>query len=1697
MPWEDHFLGDWEGVPGGWEYKEGHDTNKATISLYGESQAVVTSPLAGGGKVQSPPLKFDDFNSNVTSFSNVAIANKYVQIKVNEVDPGAEWSLQLQRVDQGTPINLIQNCTDPGEFSIDLAEAIYDDPVQNLRDWDNSEFYLELWVSTPGGGAKSIRLDYVRITDQPLPAVAIPVNSIMNYATPVVLGHFMMNFARHMNHPGWTNDNGHFSKPAWTPNEKPSGDWYDESDNTTFNAYIRCDAVNGLAKVEKAGTTPLEGFVKSGRKMYDLAVYNKLEVVIVGISSGCTAKIKLFDAAGNFWTAFDAIDHPGTYTVDMALVIGQPTGEKELGVQLSIEGSNGVSYLVDSVRVYTDDPGHCSWEGWNEWSYNTQHDPDDQTGGKRDIASVYYPVHENVGNPSSYTYHESGPYDQREKTYLETRLRSSISLLNLDGVTFDLGAYEALRPVLVDGQTKYVPNGIERWIVEAMRKHLRLLADINAESGKHYKAVLVYDDKVHWKYSDGLADRDDIVLEAKKDLTRWLQLFMRNEYPNLQYKIYDPTLGQNRPVIYLFSYEDAYYGTTKKVGRLSADELYDWKTNYLPSNWDTANCGPVPNPIIISNILKTAYPATYPDSNYRLEIDHTYSEVIDGFYEWPVIQGPDTTPAPPSGFTAYHSLATERKYWNRMDGILRAKVESGEVEFLGSGIWAGFDDGGVSAWTRPPAAQGHRGIARVEPNTELSNETDSLHPWHFNRIRNLNYPVKQVATFNDWWEGSNIEPAVEFSTVYDVPAGSDARLAPMEIVRQKVGEITNRSTAPADMWLPHKLYAVKKNYPTEPVVENAIAQIEQGDPASAQATIEPWYDSVESGVLFTQTPTPTPTSTLTPTPTPSPTMTVTPTHTHSATATPTPTATMERPWLRMGGVMNVNPGLRGFNPAMAILNETPYAAWEEDKGDDKNLIYVKRWMDGGWQSVGGALNVNAQDTASSPEMAVLNSQVYVAWDEGNKVYVKRWDGSQWLNVGGALNQDLAHEAHYPVLAACNGVLYAAFWERNSQGVAQVYVKHYDGSAWVADGVSLNVDPAFDAMGAHINILGETPYVAFSQKNAAGTWEVFVKHYDGTSWIADSGSLNVSAASNGGSPYLGFVGNVPYVCFSQGDWGAGSQVYVKRLVNSDWELVGSSLNVDSGDSAVHPTFAVIDGVPYAAWYEDGLKSNIYVKHWDGQAWIRDCPALNANPESSDWAYHPFITGSLDRPYVIWMEQWNIYVKRMNGSVNAFWNDDFEGAPGARPLGWWGGQTPEYQADITTSYSHSLASVTRTAGEAWGKVVAPAVQCSVDEYPWVEVKIARLSPGRTWKLGIQETGSPYRYWDLGPSNTGIGTYTYNYKDVTGWSGNHMFALQITLEGDTGSQMEIDYACVRRPSIAPTVTPTPTPYPANAWADDFIGTPFQKPSGWQDNRDQSGFNAEINYSCGASLVAVTRTAQDTWGKVLSPAITCDTTLYNTVEVRVVSVKPSSSWKLGIQEVGGSWTYHDLGPASTATGTFQYDLAEAMAWTGEHTFQVQLVVEGIAGKGVEVDWLRVCQEGTVHGASVRRSGLRMRPMAQPAAVETETPGPTTTVTATATATPWAQSGQVIAYPNPGREQVTFAYTVAGPVRVAIDIYTIAGERVAHLAENQDGSAGQTLSTVWRTGSAASGIYFARILVKDNQGGEVIRKTKKIAIVR
>ncbi|MEW6517016.1 MAG: T9SS type A sorting domain-containing protein [candidate division FCPU426 bacterium] len=240
----------------------------------------------------------------------------------------------------------------------------------------------------------------------------------------------------------------------------------------------------------------------------------------------------------------------------------------------------------------------------------------------------------------------------------------------------------------------------------------------------------------------------------------------------------------------------------------------------------------------------------------------------------------------------------------------------------------------------------------------------------------------------------------------------------------------------------------------------------------------------------------------------------------------------------------------------------------------------------------------------------------------------------------------------------------------------------------------------------------------------------------------------------------------------------------------------------------------------------------------------------------------------------------------------------------------------------------------------------------------------------------------------------------------------------------------------------------------------------------------------STAAIRVASAATISAVWqigiGIASSPTITCTPSITPTS-----TISPTSTLSPTITETA------TISPTPTITETVTISPTETPTPTETMTSTITLTATETQ---TSTDTPTDSPTPTATPSHTRTASPTVTPT--PSITTTLQPTHSATLTMTPTGTPWVSAGRVLAYPNPARDRVVFAYTVPGASRIEIDIYHLTGERVARIEEGKNNS-GQTLTTAWEAAGVAPGIYLCRIKITDANGRVLLDQRKKVAIVR
>lgn len=324
-----------------------------------------------------------------------------------------------------------------------------------------------------------------------------------------------------------------------------------------------------------------------------------------------------------------------------------------------------------------------------------------------------------------------------------------------------------------------------------------------------------------------------------------------------------------------------------------------------------------------------------------------------------------------------------------------------------------------------------------------------------------------------------------------------------------------------------------------------------------------------------------------------------------------------------------------MGPYLAVNRAgTPFVTWMDGPSYIRQ-IYVKRWNGTAWVEVGaGSASGNGISLGSDNSMRAViafdsSDNPVVAWESissGNwEIYIKRWNGSAWVELGagsasgGGISNTKTYVSWNPSIASdLSGNLIVAWeaWANSTQ--KEIYVKRWNGSAWVelgarsASGGGISNNPGDSTYpSVTLDTMGN-PVVAWSD-NTNGNYEIYVKRWNGAAWV----DLGLNSASNGGvSDNQGDSQSVDIAADGTGNiivtWNdktIGKYVIYTLLWDGIlWKEIGANSASAGGISqnmgqAYAPSL-VIDrsGNPIITWQDNSVGyDEIYVKRFNGTTW----------------------------------------------------------------------------------------------------------------------------------------------------------------------------------------------------------------------------------------------------------------------------------------------------------------------------------------------------------------------------------------------------------------------------------------------------------------------------------------------------------------
>ncbi|MCA9137876.1 MAG: right-handed parallel beta-helix repeat-containing protein, partial [Planctomycetales bacterium] len=343
---------------------------------------------------------------------------------------------------------------------------------------------------------------------------------------------------------------------------------------------------------------------------------------------------------------------------------------------------------------------------------------------------------------------------------------------------------------------------------------------------------------------------------------------------------------------------------------------------------------------------------------------------------------------------------------------------------------------------------------------------------------------------------------------------------------------------------------------------------------------------------------------------------------------------------------------------------TRYFAWVDARSGNQE-IYVARHSDiGGWESLAGSAEgggVSATSDASRrPSLALDTSGApVVAWTEftasGSDIYVARYDatGNAWTSVGSASNVTDTGAADEVVLRNSTDGLVLAWLDR-SNGVANGYLRRFDGSMWsevAASATGTGVSgSASDVEELRLAVEPGKIAVSWTQQIGSQT-QVYVKEYAGVAWSELAGSASANGVSDAitsaTDSSIAYWNNQLFVSWSEDDGPAevpGTQIGVTKFQAGVWSDVTPNALLPTSTATRQARLASGGNQLFLSWTIQPsshlARTPIYVTRFDGTQFGEELPGDSSGQGVHADAIVPsqfeLDVNGLGQPYLAWQD-----------------------------------------------------------------------------------------------------------------------------------------------------------------------------------------------------------------------------------------------------------------------------------------------------------------------------------------------------------------------------------------------------------------------------------------------------------------------------
>ncbi|MFI5303564.1 MAG: hypothetical protein ACHQYP_02105 [Nitrospiria bacterium] len=334
-----------------------------------------------------------------------------------------------------------------------------------------------------------------------------------------------------------------------------------------------------------------------------------------------------------------------------------------------------------------------------------------------------------------------------------------------------------------------------------------------------------------------------------------------------------------------------------------------------------------------------------------------------------------------------------------------------------------------------------------------------------------------------------------------------------------------------------------------------------------------------------------------------------------------------------------------MTPSMTFWKGNLYLSWTEPEAHGIQQVYIKKLKDGvNWEQVGKSQNKDRTNSSASPSFGTNGNDLFLCWTEKNddnisQVYVKQLIGTNWQLLGGSLNTFKEKEAKSPMLALFNGVPYVAWNESSEKEWSKLYVKHWDGSAWIPDGQGFGLEAQHITQAPYLLFDGNKGHLVWAESDEMRIFQIHYAKLEGGKWNELHVPLNQDPKMQAFNPSLSLFKNDLYLVFQEKSPDEVFRIQLRHLTPDGWRTENSRLK-NSGKNSFNPVLAFDHETQLVAWEEWEVSGipNIAVQALtqDGES-KKILSDFNQNPER--FRLNPILITNDQSAYLAWKETAN--------------------------------------------------------------------------------------------------------------------------------------------------------------------------------------------------------------------------------------------------------------------------------------------------------------------------------------------------------------------------------------------------------------------------------------------------------------------------